>query len=61
MEVIREIRLSATPGVGVLETCWNPAIPNVYTACKSDGSLGAYTILDISIDINEIPAMAGAR
>lgn len=52
--------MSATSGVSVLETCWNPAVPTCYTACKSDGSLGIYNIQENSVDINEIPSMARA-
>lgn len=37
---IGEVRLSATPSVGVTEVNWNPALGPVFTACKSDGTLG---------------------
>ncbi|EFA04104.2 nuclear pore complex protein Nup214 [Tribolium castaneum] len=57
---IGEIRLSATPSVFVTEVNWNPALGPVFTACKSDGTLGIYEIKSSGIDINELPAAAGA-
>nr|CAH7723711.1 unnamed protein product [Callosobruchus chinensis] len=58
--VIKEIRLSATPGTLISEVGWNPALPGVFTACKKDGSLGVYEIKDNIIDVNEIPPAAGS-
>ncbi|RZC32550.1 nuclear pore complex protein Nup214, partial [Asbolus verrucosus] len=55
---LAELRLSATPGVHVLEINWNPALAAIFTACKSDGTLGIYEIKNSSIDINELPAAA---
>lgn len=60
MNVLREIRVSATPGTGVLETSWNPAVPSVFTVCKADGSLSVYELKENSVELNEIPAMAHA-
>lgn len=36
------MRLSATPGINITEIGWNPTLPAIFTACKSDGSLGVY-------------------
>ncbi|CAH1186741.1 unnamed protein product [Phyllotreta striolata] len=58
INVINEVRLSSTPGVHVTEINWNPAVPNIFTASKSDGSLGNYELKGNSVDINEIPAAA---
>ncbi|KAJ8926734.1 hypothetical protein NQ314_020851 [Rhamnusium bicolor] len=56
--VIKEARLSSTPGICVTEINWNPALPPIFTACKSDGTLGIYEIRGTSIDINELPSAA---
>ncbi|CAG9813932.1 unnamed protein product [Phaedon cochleariae] len=56
--VIKEVRLSATPEVTVSEVAWNPALPPIFTACKSDGTLGVYEIKGSSVDINELPPAA---
>ncbi|KAG5897453.1 hypothetical protein JTB14_002714 [Gonioctena quinquepunctata] len=56
--IIREVRLSVNPGVRVSEVNWNPALPLIFTACKSDGTLGVYELKDNSIDINELPSAA---
>ncbi|VEN45359.1 unnamed protein product, partial [Callosobruchus maculatus] len=58
--IIKEIRLSATPGTLISQVGWNPALPGVFTACKKDGSLGVYEIKDNIIDVNEIPPAAEA-
>ncbi|KAJ8958878.1 hypothetical protein NQ318_019645 [Aromia moschata] len=58
--VIKEARLSPTPGVYITETNWNPSLPPIFTACKSDGTLGIYEIKDTSISINELPKAAEA-
>lgn len=58
---MREIRLSTTPGVNILETNWNPTISTIFTACKADGSLGLYNIQETSVDISELPVAAAAR
>lgn len=42
--IIKEVRLSSTPGTYVKEIGWNPALPLIFTACKSDGTLGVYEI-----------------
>lgn len=44
ISVIRELRLSANPQTYVSEINWNPSLPSIFTACKSDGSLGVYEI-----------------
>lgn len=54
-----EIRLSATPGVHVVEINWNPTIPNILTVCKSDNSLSLYELKSTGIEISEIPSEAG--
>ncbi|XP_017772452.1 PREDICTED: nuclear pore complex protein DDB_G0274915-like [Nicrophorus vespilloides] len=56
--IIKEIRLSPTPNVKVLQTDWNPAIPDIFTACKSDGSLAVYEFKGNALDIHEIPNAA---
>lgn len=33
-------RLSATPGVRASDISWNPVMPEIFTACKDDGTLG---------------------
>lgn len=60
IKVLREVRLSSTPNVYVKEVNWNPSIPGIFTACKSDGSLGVYELKGESVDINELPSAAGA-
>lgn len=60
IKVIKEIRLSSTPNVYVREINWNPSLPAIFTACKSDGTLGVYELKGESVDINELPAAAGA-
>ncbi|KAH1004570.1 hypothetical protein HUJ05_005365 [Dendroctonus ponderosae] len=60
LKVLKELRLSMTPGVFVREVNWNPSIPGVFTACKSDGSLGVYELNGDSVSINELPAAANA-
>ncbi|XP_066143152.1 nuclear pore complex protein Nup214 isoform X2 [Euwallacea fornicatus] len=59
-KVINELRLSATPNIHVKEVNWNPSLPNIFTACKSDCTLGVYELKGNSFDINELPAVAGA-
>ncbi|XP_056648879.1 nuclear pore complex protein DDB_G0274915 isoform X1 [Diorhabda sublineata] len=56
ISIIREVRLSATPGIYVTEVNWNPSLPGMFTACKSDGSLGNYDFKDNTVEINELPA-----
>nr|XP_023012697.1 nuclear pore complex protein Nup214 [Leptinotarsa decemlineata] len=58
VSVIKELRLSSTPGVTVLEVNWNPALPSIFTACKSDGTFGVYELKGNAIDINELPTAA---
>ncbi|KAF5284867.1 hypothetical protein FQR65_LT13383 [Abscondita terminalis] len=53
--IVQEIRLSASPGVETVESTWNPTLPNVFTACKSDGTLGVYEFKETGIDIHELP------
>lgn len=60
ISVISEVRLSATPGVQIVEAKWNPTIMQCFTACKSDGSLGIYEIKNSGVDINELPSASGA-
>jgi nuclear pore complex protein Nup214 len=55
-----EVRLSPTPAVYVVDVNWNPTLASVFTACKSDGTLGIYEVKNPGIDINELPAVAGA-
>lgn len=56
ISIIREVRLSATPGTYVTEVNWNPSLPGIFTACKSDGTLGNYDLKDNTVEINELPA-----
>lgn len=58
--MIKEFRLSATPNVRVTSTEWNPEIADIFTACKSDGSLTLYEFKNGALNINELPAAAGA-
>ncbi|KAK4879776.1 hypothetical protein RN001_007922 [Aquatica leii] len=60
ISIVQEVRLSTSPGVDVVETTWNPTLPNVFTACKSDGTLGVYEFKETGIDINELPAESQA-
>lgn len=47
VQVLTTIRLSANPATVVIEVNWNPAMPAIFTACKSDGSLGIYELKGI--------------
>lgn len=38
--VLNEIRLTNTPGVEILQASWHPTVGNIFTECKSDGTLG---------------------
>uniref|UniRef100_A0A6P7FM32 Nuclear pore complex protein Nup214 n=1 Tax=Diabrotica virgifera virgifera TaxID=50390 RepID=A0A6P7FM32_DIAVI len=58
--VVKEVRLSATPGTFITEVGWNPAIPGIFTACKNDKILGVYELKGSSVEINELPAAAGS-
>ncbi|XP_018561339.1 nuclear pore complex protein Nup214 [Anoplophora glabripennis] len=60
ISIIKEVRLSSTPGTYVKEIGWNPTLPLIFTACKSDGTLGVYEIKGVSININELPAASEA-
>lgn len=40
VNILHEIRLSSTPGVTVTDLSWNPTIPLIFAACKTDGTLG---------------------
>lgn len=60
VKIIKVVRLSATPNVYIREVNWNPSLPNIFTACKSDNSLGVYELKGDSVDINELPPAAGA-
>ncbi|XP_066255123.1 nuclear pore complex protein Nup214 isoform X2 [Euwallacea similis] len=60
LKIINELRLSATPNIHVKEVNWNPSLPNIFTACKSDCTLCVYELKGNSVDINELPAAAGA-
>ncbi|KAF5288978.1 hypothetical protein FQA39_LY03857 [Lamprigera yunnana] len=60
ISIIQEIRLSSAPHVTILETTWNPTLPDVFTACKSDGTLGVYEFKDTGININELPVESQA-
>lgn len=51
---MKEIRLSATPGVFVMEISWNPTIPGILTVCKSDKSLGKYHMHNFVKSLNDI-------
>jgi hypothetical protein len=41
-----EVRLSPTPAVYVVDVNWNPTLASVFTACKSDGTLGIFCELE---------------
>ncbi|KAF7278074.1 hypothetical protein GWI33_008840 [Rhynchophorus ferrugineus] len=60
IKIIKEIRLSATPNVHVNEIGWNPSIPGIFTACKSDGTLGIYELKGDTVDINSLPTESGS-
>lgn len=60
VELLKEVRLSATPGVSVLEINWNPTVAMVFTACKSDNSLSVYEMNGQTLDINELPSASAA-
>lgn len=46
--------------VKVTDLNWNPSLPQVFTACKSDGSLSVLELSGNSVKPNELPAAAGA-
>ncbi|XP_031345632.1 nuclear pore complex protein Nup214-like isoform X2 [Photinus pyralis] len=58
--ITQEIRLSTTPGVCVTQSMWNPTIPNIFTACKSDGTVGLYELKETGLEIKELPAESQA-
>ncbi|KAK5646454.1 hypothetical protein RI129_004918 [Pyrocoelia pectoralis] len=57
--ITQEIRLSPS-ATYVKETTWNPTVPNIFTACKSDGTVGLYELKDTGIEIKELPAESQA-
>ncbi|XP_050302010.1 nuclear pore complex protein Nup214 isoform X2 [Anthonomus grandis grandis] len=60
VKVLQELRLSSTPNVFIREINWNPSLPMVFTACKSDNTLGVYELKGTAIDINELPSASQA-
>ncbi|XP_022901853.2 nuclear pore complex protein Nup214 [Onthophagus taurus] len=57
--ILQEIRLSTTPGVNILDICWNPGVPSMLAVCKDDGSLGLYNVKENGIEIKELPKTTG--
>ncbi|XP_060517249.1 nuclear pore complex protein Nup214 [Cylas formicarius] len=60
VKLIKEIRLSATPNTFIKEINWNPSLPGIFTACKSDGSLGVYEFKGDAVNFNELPPLSGS-
>lgn len=47
VQTLNTLRLSTNPSTYVTEINWNPALPALFTACKSDGSLGIFELKGI--------------
>ncbi|XP_044751181.1 nuclear pore complex protein Nup214-like isoform X2 [Coccinella septempunctata] len=58
--VLNEVRLTCTPGLEILQANWHPTINNIFTECKSDGTLGIYELKDKSVDVKKLPAESKA-
>ena len=57
----KEVRLSMSEGVTILDCVWNPAVVELVAVCLSDGSLTVIGVQETNVNINSLPASTNAR